>query len=122
MKYLNFITPVLTLMALSICVDSYSKHSLDIEPWESSDDLAKANFLAKWSMHILPKYTMLKGQHEIMNVRNFLFQITPDPNVVNYKFDVELLVAGSQVFFFSVQYNSKPLKSIYLKIYLDHSL
>jgi hypothetical protein len=66
--------------------------SLDVEPWLESDDISKATELGKWSMSGIHKYThMYNVLHKLMNVRNIFKQHTDDPDVINWKFDAEML-------------------------------
>jgi hypothetical protein len=58
----------------------------------------KGQELAEWLVETeqIQEYTGLEGKHELMNVRKLYTQVVSG---VNYKFLMEMLVGGNEVFF-----------------------
>ena len=93
MKYiirkLSFICYIFLLIANVNSQNEIWTHSIN-------EDIPKE--LAQWAIenNHVQEQTGLKGQYELMNVRNILMYTK---NGMHYKFTTEMLVNGSEVFF-----------------------
>jgi hypothetical protein len=86
------------LVSVTICilvgltVLKVTESAIDVDPWDESDEIAKAEELGKWSMYQMKKYTLLNGIHKLQRVKNVYKQLTEDEDVINWKFEADILV------------------------------